>query len=192
MSEIKYQIIGSGDHRLFRNITIPLAEEIDSSIDDLVLHDSADGALFSADSRPMALDSSTVLLGIAFAFPSWLAVKVLDVVFDLKIKPIVAGVIKKLDGIDIFPKKQIHKTFLIPIHYTDFDKAVAVAIKEKDIQNIILHLDQVKPIHQAALDNIDKEKRSKVIHLYVVTNGIVNPEPVICLSFEELMEKLKS
>jgi hypothetical protein len=180
MDLIGYTTIVGGDSDFIRAFGIPTAEELEKVAQrlNMQLRQLPDDGIFFVDTRPKNIGTLTTgLFGILLFSPVWFGKKVLDEIYDLKLKPIVREIIKKADGIEIFTSKKKYKTFILSVFYEEYRTLVIVAVKEKAIDDLASNLDKVAAVHVSALAILQERRSSEPVHLYIVSDGKVNMKP---------------
>ena len=137
-----------------------------------------DQRMFVQDARPKNIEILAAgIFGVLLFIPAWFAKKVLDEVYDLKLKPIVRGIIKKADEIEIFASRKKYKTFILSVFYEEYGTLVIVAVKEKTLDELASSLDKITAVHMWALATLQERRSPEPVHLYIVSDGKVNVKP---------------
>jgi len=193
MKSIAFNIVVSGDSAFIRSFGVPLAEWLEKNAKalNMQLTELPNQELFYLDTHPKNIELSTVgIFGVLLFIPTWFAKKVLDEVYDLKIKPIVKGILKKADGVEIFSSKKKYKTFVFSMFYEEHNALIVVAIKEKSLDALASSLEIIPSVHVSALATLQEGNHKEPIHLYIVGKGKVNIRPyehkVLASAFEQI------
>ena len=107
--KISYSVAANGNSDFLRTIAIPLTEELGRLKETLYI-EIPKKAAFEHDSTPKALDLTVAgFFGIVLFLPGWFAVKVLDEIYDIRIKPLIRKIIYKADSVEVFSKRKNRK-----------------------------------------------------------------------------------
>lgn len=180
MEPIAFNIVVGGNSAFIRAFGIPLAEELEKVAEMLNMRLTAppDQRMFVQDARPKNIEIlSAGIFGVLLFIPAWFAKKVLDEVYDLKLKPIVRGIIKKADEIEIFASRKKYKTFILSVFYEEYGTLVIVAVKERTLDELASSLDKITAVHMGALATLQERRSPEPVHLYIVSDGKVNVKP---------------
>lgn len=194
-SEIGYSVLSSGNAQFLRALPIPLAADMEVIADDSGLKYTPvpEDDVFVVDTRPKAIGAeSAAAVGILLFVGSWLASKVLDEIYDIKLKPIIRNLIHKADEIVIFGSKKRGLSFLIGIYHQDKQKLVLVALKCREKEDLIGNLELIRNVHLAARQNVDQPKYGAPLHLYIIESGEVNVEPIQLNNMQQAYERIST
>lgn len=178
---IGYAVLSSGNARFLRALPIPLASDMELIAKDAGLRymPVPDDDIFAIDARPKAIGVETAAtVGILLFVGSWLASRILDEIYDIKLKPIIRNLIQKADEIVIFGSKKRALSFVIGIYHEDKQKLVLVALKSAEKEGFLSKLEMIKNVHAVARQNVKQRKYDAPLHLYVIEDGAVNVEPI--------------
>ncbi len=180
MNTISFNTIVSGDSKFIRTFGIPLADELDKNAKVLNIQRVTlpTNKLFEIKTNPQNIESTTLgLFGILLTIPGWFAVKILNEIYDIKIKKIVRNIIEKADEIEIFSSKNKYKAFVSYAFIEEENILVIVAIKNKKLIDLASNIDSIPNIHASALSTLQNGSYSEIVHLYIVVDGKVNIKP---------------
>ncbi len=136
--------------------------------------------LFAHDSRPKAIELPIAgVIGILLFLPGWFALKVLNELYDIKIKPVVRKVIEKADSIEVFASKKQFKIFTLEVFVEDRSVLVVLASKEKALKSLIESAEHLPNLLPQALRFIEEHDSENEVHVYVLSEGRVNALPSI-------------
>jgi len=190
--QISYSVTAGGNANFLRTFAIPLADEL-AKLEETRHVEIPEKNIFKHDSRPKNLDLVTAgFFGVVLFLPGWFAVKVIDEIYDIKIKPLVRKVIHKADSIEIFSKRKNKKVFALSVFHEGMDVLVIVAIKEESIKNLDAGLENLSSIHAAANNIIQTGKHKNEVHLYVLSEGKVNVQPYIHNNVESAHKQINT
>lgn len=192
--KIKYCNLASGDSTYFRNIAIPLAEELENQTDFLFCLEKKRNVINPYEIKSHVVNDLPVLagvFGVGFFLSKWVLSKFLDEVYDIKLKPIFRNIINKANGTEIIKKRNGYHVFLVSVYYEDLGKVIVVALKEKELDNITDYLETAREVHISALDKINSGKDSNFLYLYLIEQGIVS-EPLGLNNFNDVFDKLRT
>ena len=190
---IGYTSLASGNALFLRALPIPLASDLEFAAREANLEYVPEplGEVFGIDKRAKALGlESAVAVGLILFVSSWLAKKILDEVYDIKLKPIIRRAIQRADDIVIFGDKKHSLIFLVGIYHQDKETLVLVALKAKDKAELLKDLEMINNVHAAARQMVEKSECLAPLHLYVVENGKVNVEPIHLTNMQEAYERI--
>ncbi|MBL8856399.1 MAG: hypothetical protein JNK57_20705 [Planctomycetaceae bacterium] len=180
---IGYTIFASGDSEFFNAAPIPLADCFEAAFvnDDSPVFTSELPEFLSVDSRPKA-DGGVVLAGIVgvFAFFSaWLAKKVLDDVYEIKLRPSIRKALgaadDKLDGANAAKPKML----MVGFSYSDRQIFILIGIVGDSFEEILASEHMIRTVHENAIQWAEKNPSEFPIHLYIVDRGTTNVEPML-------------
>ena len=194
-SEIGYSVLSSGNAQFLRALPIPLAEDLEVIAQDSGLKYTPipEDKVFVVDARSKAIGAeSAAAVGILLFVGSWLASKVLDEIYDIKLKPIIRNLIHKADEIVIFGSKKRALSFLIAIYHQDKQKLVLVALKCREKEDLVGNLELIRNVHMAARQNVDQPKYRAPLHLYIIESGEVNVEPIQLNNMQQAYERIST
>jgi len=192
-SEIGYSILSSGNARFLRALPIPLASNLASIAEDsgLKYRQLPDDMVFAVDSRPKALGfEAAAAVGILLFVGSWFASKILDEIYDIKLKPIIRNVIQKADEIIIFGTRKRPLSFVVGINHQDIEKLVIVVLKTNEKGELLDKLEMIKNVHATARLNLEQAKYELPLLLYIIQDGRVNLEPIQLHNIQEAFERI--
>lgn len=190
---VGYTVLASGNAQFLRALPVPLASEME-----LIAKDSGlsygpvpEDDVFVLDTRPKAIGAETAAaVGILLFVGSWLASKILDEIYDIKLKPIIRNLIHKADEIVIFGSKKRALSFVIGIYHQDKQKLVLVALKGVEKESFINKFEMIKHVHVVARQNLEQHKYEAPLHLYVIEDGGVNVEPIQLNNMRQAYERI--
>jgi hypothetical protein len=192
-NQLSYAILSSGNSKIFRAISIPLASNIETMADDAGLKHRPlpDNGVFTINSNPRAIcTEGAAAVGILLFVGSWFASKILDEIYEIKLKPIIRKVIQKADEIELFSSKKHTFSFIVGIHYEDQGKLVIVALKTNKKNDLLENLEFINNFHTIALRNIEQTSDELPIHLYIVEDGKANQEPIRLNNLQEMHDRI--
>jgi len=192
-STIGYSIVSVGNSRFFRALAIPFASDMEllAKGTELSYEPVPDDEVFAVDTRQKAIGTETaVAVGIVLFVGSWFAKKILDEIYDIKLKPIIRNVIQKADEIVISGARKRGLSFVVGIHHQDKQTLVLVVLKTKEKNELLGNLETIRNVHAAARQNVEQSKYDAPLHLYVIEDGKVNVEPIQLRSMQEAYERI--
>jgi hypothetical protein len=192
-TEIGYSVLSSGNARFLRALPIPLASNMEMIAEDAGLKYAPfpEDEVFAFDARPKAIGTETAAaVGILFFVGSWLVSKILDEIYDIKLKPIIRNLIQKADEIVIFGSKKRALSFVIGIYHQDKQKLVLVVLKSTDKEDFLSKIEMISNVHAAARQNVEQPKYEAPLHLYVIEDGEVNSEPIQLNNMQQAYEHI--
>lgn len=190
---VGYTSVCAGDASFLRALPIPLASDLEVVAKEAeIKHENLPTIdVFAVDKRPKNLGlESAVAAGIILFVGSWFAKKLLDEIYDLKLKPVIRRVIQKSDEITIFGKKKRSFVFLVGVYYRDEEKLVLVALKAKDKAVLVNDLERIRDVHTSAYRKLTMPEYDRPLHLYVLENGQANVEPIQLRNMQEAYETI--
>jgi hypothetical protein len=192
-STVGYTGISSGNASFLRAFPIPLASDIELVAKETEIEYESIQTIdvFSVDKRPKAMGMESIAVaGIILFIGSWFAKKLLDEIYDLKLKPVIRRAIQRADEVIIFGAKKHSLIFLVGIYHRDKEKLVLVAVKTKDKTELLSGLEKIKDVHAIARQKVEMLKYHAPLHLYVIENGKVNIEPIQLDNMQEAYERI--
>jgi hypothetical protein len=97
MEKVAISVVGGGNSAFLRAFTIPLAEDLEK-IEGFGNKTIPAKGVMEVDSRPKACDLPTIgFFGVLLFIPGWFAKKVLEELYEIKIRPAVRRIIKEAD-----------------------------------------------------------------------------------------------
>ena len=190
---IGYSVLSLGNAGFLRALPIPLASDIEQIAEDAGLEYGPvpENELFAVDARPKAIGTETAAaVGVLLFVVSWLASKILDEIYDIKLKPIIRNLIQRADDIVIFGSKKRALSFVIGVYHKDREKLVLVALKGTEKVDILGKLDMIKNVHMVARQNMEKPEYEASLHLYIIEGGEVNVEPIQLSNLQQAYERI--
>ena len=192
---VGYTSVCAGDASFIRALPIPLASDLEVVAKEAEIkhEDLPTSDVFAVDKRPKNLGfESAVAAGIVLFVGSWFAKKLLDEIYELKLKPAIRRVIQKADEITVFRAKKRFLVFLVGVYYRDKEKLVLVALKTKDKAVLVRDLERIRDVHTSAYRKLTRPEYNRPLHLYVVENGQVNLEPIQLNNMQEAYESIRT
>lgn len=179
MDEVSFSVIGGGEAGFLRAFTIPLAEELERT-PGLSRKPIPAIPLVAHDSRPKAIELPIAgIVGVLLFLPGWFALKVLNEVYDIKIKPVVRKVIEKADSIEVFASTKQFKVFTLEVFVEDRSVLIVLAAKEKALHALIGAVEHLPDLLPQALRFVEGHESKNEVHVYVLSEGQVNVVPSI-------------
>lgn len=180
---IRYTVFASGDSQFFNTASVPLAECLESAFvdDDSPVFTNDLPEYLSVDSRPKA-DGGVVLAGIVgvFAFlTTWLAKKVLDDVYELKLRPSIRKALGAADNQLKGTNAAKPKMLMVGISYADRQIFILIGIVGDSFEEILASEHMFHTVHANAVQWADDNPSDQPIHLYIVDRGTTNIEPML-------------
>lgn len=181
-TDCRITVFAGGDQHWFRNVSIPLIESLEHEImdDDSITFKYDLPDYLQVDSRPKA-DAAVLIggvVGIFAFFASWLATKVLDDVYEVKIQPAIRKALgaadTKLSGANATKPKMLQ----LGVSYADKNVFILIGIVDDTFDEILRAEHMVKSVHKSAVEWINKNDACQPIHLYIIDRGNVNLEPM--------------
>jgi len=98
-----------------------MAEELEK-FDSIQVRDFPEKDIFAIDSRVRNSDIVTAgIFGVLLFLPGWFALKVLDDLYEVKIKPKIQDIIKKADEIEIFKSSKKYFVHSLSIYHEELN-----------------------------------------------------------------------
>ncbi len=192
MSIINYSVLTQGNSSFIRAFSIPLAEELEK-IDSIKTSDSPKKNIFVVDSSIRNNDIAVAgVFGVLLFLPGWFAIKVLDDLYEIKIKPKIQNIIKKADDIEIFKSSKKFFVHSLSIYHEELNVLVIVAAKEKGLDELYGSIEQLNNFTQVALHNLKVSPQKNQVHLYILTEGKINLVPFIHEDIESASRQINS
>ena len=191
-----YTVLVSGTANHIRNVSLPLAEGLQREFPDHEsvpsTHREATSPLFLKGRLQNAASAVDVMVGILVFLGTWGAKRVLDDVYEVKIRPRFRALLgEKLPKIDdtrrpaIAPRR--HHCALVAIWHEKVQRAVVVAAVGASPEEVLVNEDAVVRTHIAADDTLDDLPSTAPVVLYVVEQGKAGP----ALTFSSLEEAMR-
>jgi hypothetical protein len=179
MDRIAYSVIASGNAGFLRAFPIPLAEALEN-IDGLDSVAIPKSTVFFHDKEPKAIDVSvSAVFGLLLLLPGWLAWKIIDEVYEIKIKPSVIKVIQKADSIKLFSKNKKHAAFMLKVYNTEANTLIILAAIASSHHHLAEAAENLPNFLPNALHFASNNKSTNEVHLYVLREGKINLIPEI-------------
>jgi len=192
---IGYTVLSLGNAGFLRALPIPLASDIEQVAEDAGLEYGPvpETEVFAVDARPKAIGAeAAAAAGILLFGGSWLASKILDEIYDIKLKPIIRNLIEKADEIVIFGSKKHALSFVIGVYHKDRNILILVALKGTEKADILSKLEMIKSVHMVARQNMEKPEYRASLHLYIIEGGEVNIEPIQLSNLQQAYERIRA
>ncbi len=192
MSTINYTVLTQGGSSFFKNFAIPLVDELDT-LNSIKHKKLPENAVLSLDSRIRNHDVAIVgLMGVILFLPGLFAVKVLDELYEIKIKPKVQKIIRRADEIEIFKSKKKCFVQVSSIFHEELNTLIIVAAKESDLEQFYKTVEQLNVFAQVALRNLKATSQKDKVHLYIATEEKINLKPFIHENLESALSQINS
>lgn len=192
MKVINYNVSTQGNATFIRTFSIPLAEEL-KTIESIKTRNCPEKNIFAMDcgikNNEMAV---TGIFGVLLFLPGWFAIKVLDDLYEIKIKPKIQNIIKKADDIEIFKSSTKFIVHSFSIYHEELNVLVVVAAKEKRLNELYNSIEQLNNFIQIALNNLKIRPQENQVHLYIYTEGNINLVPFIHENIESAYRQINS
>lgn len=195
MESIGFTTIAEGDSKFIMTFGVPIAEELDEMSAPLNMHvrPLPDHKMFLLDTGAKNIETFTVgVFGVLLFLPGWFAKKLLDEIYDLKLKPVVRKILKQANEIEIYASKKKYKTFTLSVYYKEYSTVVIVAVKERGLDELATSLDRIRAAHAAALATLQTSSSPEPVHLYLIKDGKVNVEPYMHKTFASALGQINS
>ncbi len=192
MSIINYSVLTQGNSTFLRAFSIPLAEELEK-LDSIKGSDFPEKDVFAVDSSIKNFDIATAgIVGVLLFLPGWFAMKVLDDLYEIKIKPKIQDIIRKADDIEIFKSSKQYFVHSLSIYHEELNVIVVVAAKEKGLDELHGSIEQLNNFTQVALNNLKNSPQENQVQLYILTEGKINLVPFIHENIESASRQINS
>lgn len=179
MEEISYSVISAGDSDFMMTFSIPLAEELEHT-EGLRYRALPNTGILERDIRPKANEAlAQWVIGVLLVIPGWLAWKVADEIYEIKIRPKVRELIRKADSIEIFSSKSKCKVVALEVLEEKANVLIILAAKEKSLERLELASEKLNSLLPNASRYIEEHDSKNEVHLYVLHEGKVNLEPLV-------------
>jgi hypothetical protein len=179
MDEVSYSVVSAGNSEFIRAFSIPLAEELERT-EGLRFRAFPNAGILERDTRSKANEALVQgIIGVLLVIPSWLAWKVADEIYEIKIRPKVRELIKKADSIDIFSSTSKHKVVTLEVLEEKANVLIILAAKEKSLEQLELASEKLNGLLPIAVRYIEEHASQNEVHLYFLHEGKANLEPLI-------------
>lgn len=192
MSIINYSVLTQGNSTFIRAFSVPLAEELEK-LNSIKASDFPNRDVFAVDSSINNIDTAVAgIFGVLLFLPSWFAIKILDDLYEIKIKPRIQSIIKRADSIEIFKSQNKFFVHSFSIYHEELDVIVIVAAKEKGLDELYGAIEQLNNFVQTALNNLKTSPQESQVQLYILTEGRINVVPFIHENIESAIRQINS
>jgi hypothetical protein len=184
MEQISISVVGGGNSAFLRAFTIPLAEDLEK-IEGFGNKPIPDKGVMEVDSRPKACDLPTIgFFGVLLFIPGWFAKKVLEELYEIKIRPAVRRIIKEADKIELFSSSKKSKVFTLQVFHEQSNVLLVLAAKEPSLRELASATSELPTLIPSAIQRIEQYGSENEVHLYVLSGGKVNAIPLIHRNLE--------
>lgn len=183
--EVSERYLAFGKNTFVKEVAIPVGEVIDEVAKEYPCADDAD---LKVTPRPAAfLSGLEALIGISVFLGSWAGNKFLDEIYDAKLGPAIKGYLRPY-----IEKCGSEKKYSLAIlaRKKGVEGSVLICCVGSSIEKIELSEKHIPAALGIAEEFLDSSKDNSV-HLYVIENGRVAPDPQVFESHESALEGLK-
>lgn len=190
-NKIEYTFLSSGDAFSLRNSLIPFVCDVEQDLPVKNLDELDEvysiGDIFKIKSGPTADAGflTTIAVGVVVFVGGWAGKKLLDEVYEEKLRPRIKSWLEKLDGGLASNSKESPKQLQIGIWYEDRKVLVLVVIEADSYKDMIDSEPLVSAAHENAINWIEKNGVLSPIHVHIIRGSDVNIEPMTFGSIEE-------
>lgn len=190
-NNFEYTFFTSGDSFSLRNSLIPFVCDIEQGLPvksvDKLEEEYSVGDVLEVKRGPTADAGflTTIAVGVVVFVGGWAGKKLLDEIYDAKLRPRIKHWLEKLDSGLAPNTKESPKQLHVGIWYEDRKVLVLVVIEAENYLDMIELEPLVSITHENAAKWIKKNGVLSPVHVHVIRDGNVNVEPMTFGSVED-------
>jgi hypothetical protein len=199
VNDWSYTVLVQGDSTAFRELGVPLCEDLENELGKSAATRDEIGQSATLDftglAQPRAFPSALgAIIGIILFTAGWSAKKLLDEVYELKIRPHVRRLLGEADN--KIPKKSSRSNckyaFMLAVWHDSIKRTVVAVCIGETFSGVLTSEQHVWKVHQNACELLTRDIQSKLILLYLITEGEFPERPLLFENMREVHNFLES